>query len=376
MKTRSQNKRCKNVDEASRGGEGKLPVDILEDVFKRLSPRDVARFRCVSISWNRLMRQPYFVDKYLNFSSPRLLFTISVNGGRSFHSVDITREEGCSTANKKYPFKSPYFNISNHVNGLVCVNREMTVKKIKKTRTQPIIEVYNPSSGECLVLPSFKTKIVRVKSFLGFDPLKREYKVLAMVNLCTWLDRISEDYHVLTLGFSKLNWRKVHCDFLFRHPTDQRDVCIDGVIFFITNVYPHDKKILAVVGFELPNERFLYVKKAEGMSLWDAKIVDYKGKLGALVANVKPISKSTTLFELWVVEDLGESRWSKYLHFAPPMWKTVVSSSLFSIEGLSLTGDVILKQTSPEDYDHFGVLVCNLDRLTVRKVVIQGLDVV
>ncbi|CAN6933870.1 unnamed protein product [Brassica oleracea] len=63
--------------------------------------------------------------------------------------------------------------------------------------------IYNLSTGQCIHLPNVKTSTNLVKSYLGFDPIHKQFKVL----LNTATPGVSDEHQVLTLGTPNHSWR-------------------------------------------------------------------------------------------------------------------------------------------------------------------------
>ncbi|CAF2063514.1 unnamed protein product, partial [Brassica napus] len=60
------------------------------------------------------------------------------------------------------------------------------------------------STGQCIHLPNVKKSSNLVKSYLGFDPIHKQFKVL----LNTATPGVSDEHQVLTLGTPNHSWRK------------------------------------------------------------------------------------------------------------------------------------------------------------------------
>ncbi|BAU01233.1 hypothetical protein VIGAN_11042400 [Vigna angularis var. angularis] len=54
----------------------KLPDDLIPEILSWLPVKNLMRLRCVSMTWNSLIMNPYFVKLYLKKSSrnPQILF--------------------------------------------------------------------------------------------------------------------------------------------------------------------------------------------------------------------------------------------------------------------------------------------------------------
>ncbi|CAN6933808.1 unnamed protein product, partial [Brassica oleracea] len=163
--------------------------------------------------------------------------------------------------------------------------------------------IYNLSTGQCIHLPNVKTSSNLVKSYLGFDPIHKQFKVL----LNTATPGVSDEHQVLTLGTPNHSWRNVKCCCIsYCYPHSNDGICINGGVYYVAAVNM-DPFVNAIVCFDVKSEKLRIVYKAkEDMLLWsDSTLVNYKGKLGAFVGDGPGVggvvTGETTSFELWVL---------------------------------------------------------------------------
>ncbi|XP_019085517.1 PREDICTED: putative F-box protein At3g47020 [Camelina sativa] len=152
-----------------------IPVDLLIEIFSRLTVKDIAWCRCLSTLWSSVLRRRDLTELFLKISSaqPRMLFTFLHNS-----------------------MSSPYVcKILAPVRGFLC------------TKTSNHV-IYNPSTGEYITLP-------RV--------------------FCFPTAYVSEDFASLvsTLGMEKVSWRMVEC--LIPHRPLRTEIYIDGVLYYLIN---------------------------------------------------------------------------------------------------------------------------------------------
>ncbi|XP_010463094.1 PREDICTED: putative F-box protein At1g33020 [Camelina sativa] len=160
-----------------------IPIDLVLEIFSRLSAKSVGRCRCVSKLWRSTL------GEWLFFSSPQPdhinLYEKSssspVVAAADFHmkfSEDISRHEyECS-----------------YVSGLIFF-RQMW---IREEGPGPLRVLCNPITGQYSILQLVTYKEIR--SLLGFDPIDKQFKVLRMSYGCV--------HHVLTLGTGKMKSEK------------------------------------------------------------------------------------------------------------------------------------------------------------------------
>ncbi|XP_024006078.1 F-box protein At1g53790 [Eutrema salsugineum] len=62
------------------GCSDQIPVDLLIEIFLRVSSKSIVRFRCVSKFWRSLLRRPNFTELFLtkSLARPLLLFAFQV----------------------------------------------------------------------------------------------------------------------------------------------------------------------------------------------------------------------------------------------------------------------------------------------------------
>ncbi|KAH0875285.1 hypothetical protein HID58_072647 [Brassica napus] len=133
------------------------------------------------------------------------------------------------------------------------------------------------STGQCIHLPNVKKSSNLVKSYLGFDPIHKQFKVL----LNTATPGVSDEHQVLTLGTPNHSWRKVKCCCIsYCYPHSNDGICINGGVYYVAAVNM-DPFVNAIVCFDVKSEKLRIVYKAkEDMLLWsDSTLVNYKDEI-------------------------------------------------------------------------------------------------
>ncbi|ESQ30944.1 hypothetical protein EUTSA_v10011954mg, partial [Eutrema salsugineum] len=124
--------------------------------------------RCVSKFWASLLYRRDFTELFLTRSCarPQMLISCDDIGELFFFSTPQAPNSSLVAANfhMKFPFIVRSSEILGPVHGFVL----------------PMM--YNPSTGQSLSLPNVKTRSVLVKSFLGFDPIDVQFKLLSMTS--------------------------------------------------------------------------------------------------------------------------------------------------------------------------------------------------
>ncbi|CAA7040946.1 unnamed protein product [Microthlaspi erraticum] len=70
--------------------------------------------------------------------------------------------------------------------------------------------IYNPRTEQSITLPKVRTRRVDVRTYFGFDPMNKQFKVLCMTVCRNSRKEVVEEYQVLTLGAEeKQSWRMI-----------------------------------------------------------------------------------------------------------------------------------------------------------------------
>ncbi|CAN8320882.1 unnamed protein product [Cochlearia groenlandica] len=180
-----------------------LPIDLIVEILSRLPPKSLARFHCVSKQWASILYRPYFTEMFLSKSSthPHLLFAIEENGLWTFFSLrqrhtpykNSTSSSSSSTSlvetaefHMKFPPES--MEIYPHSNRKFSLGYASGLfyfygMRVKERYYNGLPVICNPKNGRYSTLPLI-FRYRRSYSFLGFDPINKEYKVLFMAYPC------------------------------------------------------------------------------------------------------------------------------------------------------------------------------------------------
>ncbi|KAG7568683.1 F-box associated domain type 3 [Arabidopsis thaliana x Arabidopsis arenosa] len=355
-----------------------IPTDLIFEILLKLPAKSIARCRCVSKLWSSILVRPDFTELFLTRSStlPQLLFSFEKNSELFFFTAPRIQnpDENSSLVSPSYHTKVPIdrsSQICGHVRGLLC----LTHLRVLKGRKETVPMICNPNTGQALPLPKVKTRRVKVRSFLVYDPIEKQFKVLSMTWPCYGNDdKNCKEYQILTLGTQTLSWRMIDCC-LPHHPAHD-GICIDGCLYYQAMVGPLSG-ISTIVCFDVRSEKFNFVKKARGMALYgQSALVNYEGRLGAIqsdglhIAGI--INSQTRSLELWVLVDAEKHEWSRHVYVLPPMWKNVVAEAELNIVGRTSTNEIVLSRHYSSVA--FYLFYYNPERNTVRRVEIQGMD--
>ncbi|CAF2286523.1 unnamed protein product [Brassica rapa] len=347
-----------------------IPHDLIIEIVSRLPTKSVARCRCVSKLWSSLLVHPYFTETYLTRSSasPKILFACVKDGKVSFYTSPQPDDDKASSpitaAAATYHMNFPFdhvIDIYRPMSGLVCI-RDGRILKGRKTAAM-VWEICNPSTGQSVILPKMKSrKRTGAKSFFGYDPIEKQFKVLSMFTD----NDFSSEHQVLTLSTTgKLSVRIVECG--IPHCPLSDGICISGVLYYKSST---EKRVRGIMCFDVRSETFRFVKVMEpfiGAVHPQTTLVNYKGKLASVMSgwSYNFIGETCTSFVMYVVQDLEKQEWSKHNYkFAPGL-----IDGFFA--GVTVAGELVLSPKFPSS--PFYVFYCSLERKSIRRVEIQGM---
>ncbi|XP_010431684.1 PREDICTED: putative F-box protein At2g19630 [Camelina sativa] len=364
---------------SSNGGEP-IPLDLIVEIFSRLPAKSISRCRCVSKLWASIPRLPYFTELFLtrSLSRPKLLFACLKNNHVFFFSSPqphqiLADDNNSSVLVASYHMKIPYYLlysvIRSSVRGLMLIGDE----RGSEGKKRKVSVICNPSTGQSVTLPKPKTrKRFGLRSYLGYEPIKKLYKVLSMA----WGIRSSSsvDHQVLTLGTGgKPSWSRVEC--CIPHSVNRGcyvdHVCIDGVLYY--QAFHTSTSDYIIVLFDFKSEKFRFVENfRDPLSVsfcWSS--INYKGKLGSLGTGIHPRS---TNIRLRVLEDAEKHEWSEHTYVLPHSWTNTIGGPCrgLRVVGVTHTNEIVfLNSCSSTSFD---ILYYNTERNAIRRANIQGLE--
>lgn len=332
-----------------------LPIDLIIEILKRLPVKTIALCRCVSKKWDSLLSSPHFNKSFLASSSsqPQLLFTFEFKGKwHFFSSPQNLFDEAASVV-----APDNHMDISGDWYKEVCLSANGFVylyeKQILKGKMERVPVLCNPSTGQKTHLPKVRAKNNDLRSFLGYDPIEKQFKVLCMTVTRYGNKFNSRELHVLTLGKGNLTWRKIECDFPYVHQKHKKGICINGILYFAAQ--KNTTNVIAC--FDVKSEKFRFIQIDYNF----LSIIKYKGKLGVLILD----SVNGNL--LWVLDNTEKGKWSKHSLFFPDR----IFWNLKSVWGTD-TGEIVWAQWPWKQ--PFYVFYYNVERQSVRRVEIQGIE--
>ncbi|XP_010507693.2 PREDICTED: F-box protein DOR-like [Camelina sativa] len=342
-----------------------ISIDVMMDIFSRLSSKSIATCRCVSKLWVSILGIPYFTELFLTKSCalPRLLFVCHKDSELIVFSTPQPTNpyENSSPLAATYHMKIPFGRYCDNIrpiHGLVFIQNEQRFKLASV--------ICNPTTRQTLTLPKPKTrKRLHILSYFGYHPMEKQFKVLSM----TERDGISVEHQVLTLGAKKLSWRMIEC--CIPHCPKFEGICINGVLYYRAFV-DISSNIFMIVCFDVRSEKFSFIKATEPFII-EAKLINYNGKLGLVMSEGRQyISGKRRRFEMWVLKDSEKHGWIKNTYELPPLWQYGITVELLHFVGVTgTTNEIVFSPTYLADL--FYVLYYSFQRKTIRVVEIQGM---
>ncbi|KAG2285854.1 hypothetical protein Bca52824_045458 [Brassica carinata] len=378
-----------------------IPIDLIIEILLRLSLKSIARCRCVSKLLASIVVRPDFTDSFLasSLARPQVLFACrkqNKNDVMFYFSTPQPQnpDENSSSIVANYHMSFPFDSLSlcSAVSGFVCIEDLRIIKGSKTPRPvgfvciedlriikgsktpRPVWMICNPSTGQSFTLPKMESrKRIWIRCFLGYDPIEKQHKVLAM----TWGHTKAEDHQVLTLlgGTDKLAWRRIECSIPQYGSPGPHNICINGVLYFKAQANRSSNGQDIIVCFDVRSEKYNFVKVMKRVVHPAAALVNYNGKLASVISQSPShyIFDTTRSFEMWVLQDSEKHEWSKHIYILPPLWKHISGGQNLYFVGVTGADEIVLCPKSLFR-EPFYVYYYNLKRGTIRRVEIQGLE--
>ncbi|KAG2308830.1 hypothetical protein Bca52824_028578 [Brassica carinata] len=238
---------------------------------------------------------------------------------------------------------------------------------VSETKKQKM-EYSRRPSGQSLTLPRLNPRLMAgVDSYVGFDPVAKEFKLLLMNVSSVAGDLFSVEHQVLTLGTKNSSWRLVEC--CIPHYTSRKWICI---LYYAAAANSSFFSSM-VVCFDLRSEKFSFVNFLESFNRAmheSTTLVNYNGRVGLLMSeDSSDISQASKSFDMWVLQD---AEWSRCVYVLPPSWKDVVTENMRIIGMVGGTNEIVL---SPRlQYVPSYIIYFNVESKRIRKVGIKGLE--
>ncbi|CAA7025597.1 unnamed protein product [Microthlaspi erraticum] len=309
-----------------------IPLDVVIEIVGRLPSKSVARFLIVSKSWETFIRSRDFITSFPlgSSSQPRLLITFSESSNRKRRqNLDFFSSSSSETSfisRFTCPFSAPEHNeyLPQFVNGLISLG--FGEEQI----------IYNPTTGKSITLPKVVMRRKIVKTYLGYDPINDQYKVLCLTERIHDNHRNFQFSHdkVFTVG-ERESWRVMDCS--IPHRPWSNGLCIDGVLYYLAFT---GKGMLqrSLMRFDVRSEKLdlltdLFADLIAPHAFRNVyTLIKYEGKVAIATKAL------VYTFLVWVMEEHG---WLKKSFSVEPYCKSL-QIKYFQITGTTQTGEFIL----------------------------------
>ncbi|KAL6142579.1 hypothetical protein ACLB2K_060858 [Fragaria x ananassa] len=150
--------------------ECKLPREMVVEIFLRLPPKSLMRFKCIHKSWNSLINSRHVVDKHFHFHNNQTSSTTILLRRCVTHRE--TRNE--DVVHSLLTLRNETNGIVGHCGGIICL-----------TLYHPSdLFLYNPAIREFKVipepcLPGLRELLYRSEAF-GYDPNSEDFFIVVV----------------------------------------------------------------------------------------------------------------------------------------------------------------------------------------------------
>ncbi|XP_010424059.1 PREDICTED: F-box/kelch-repeat protein At3g04660-like [Camelina sativa] len=368
-------KRVKKENDPQKRDDGSsfssLSEDLIIKILLQLPTKSIPKLVVVSKLWSSIIRSKQFIDLYLKLSLTRPCFLLSfhrdsiqffqIKPSQSLEAGSPSSSYTCTTSSYPLNLDTLSYNVYPPVCGLICF------QNLDK------VVVSNPSTGQFLVLPKLNTRRKGISRFLGYDPVKDEYKVLCMTVLQTSRKVVSEEHQVFTLGGGaekkekeEATWRMIKCKVPHCPVPKVKELCSNGLVYY--GAWSNNKgKRSLIVCFDVTLEEFTRVKLPDGVEIvrFGSVLVNYHSKVA--LANHTDFGK----FDMWVLGDVVKQEWSK-ISVVVPSWNDLVGRrDYFSFRGVVSSGKFIF--ASVYWRGPFSVISYDPKEDIAKRVEIEGL---
>ncbi|KAL3753203.1 hypothetical protein ACJRO7_000578 [Eucalyptus globulus] len=282
-----------------------FPVDILTEIFLRISARPLVRFRCVCKSWNSLLTSPFFIKAYLERSTKFHKFNLLKYDSDNFSRVQIHKPPNNEMSDLDTSFirDGEKFKLVDSCNGITCFSTFD-----RKIRHNSKIFLWNPSTGENVALPQPSYHVSNLVGF-GFNPLSGHLDDFTVVNMNIYFEQ-HPNYtsQVEVYSFRRNCWKQLGNIFppsLTQHLGNQ--VIFENFICWCPCFRPGHEKITLLILFDVVQDAFHKIALPDMMPLGEKLISLLDGCLSVIAHNL-----STEYYEVWIMKEFGVCEsWTK-----------------------------------------------------------------
>lgn len=312
-----------------------IPLDVTVEILKKLPTKSIVRFQFVSKQWSSVinMRRDFidFIMKRSLAQPPRDAYFITSDDYRECFLAFLSTDKETVLIPKRF---------RHYLRGLVCC--------WSKSRQ---VVLYNPTTRQSLYLLKKKTMHMET-SFIGYDPLANQYKVLFLPKY-----NPEQPCLVFTLGETTTKWKTIQ-GVESHHPL-QGAVCINGTIYYQAGIVDQydSTSLYKLMRFDVRSEEFYNVDAPKTLMDYRSYLINYQGKLGFVCCEKG--------LEIWVMETQG---WSK-IFFSDEM----EGSNKWCSMGVTRGGEIVLVKCAYRTQDMLCVLYYDPEQKSKRYVDLESI---
>ncbi|KAL5538075.1 hypothetical protein UlMin_043115 [Ulmus minor] len=367
-----------------------MPEQVLEEIFSRLPPKSLFRFKCVCKSWYTVISDPSFVNKHLRINlnscksstslflrrnlreSKQVLSLVSFcnkedDNGDSISCVVEDLSLSLIPSREDVEYCSDFVGF-DHCNGIICLFHRFSFH-------EPVV-LCNPAIKEFKVLPKplLLEDYQTIGCGFGYDSYDNDYKVVRIFRyIYEGFGATESRAQVYTLGTN--SWREIKMDikaYYFR--SHQGVYCNCKHVYYWPNEEFKGSKD-RLISFDMSKETFYSILLPDSVQKADRdenRLVMWNELLALFLYSENSLFSQS--IEMWVMVDNldgSSSTWNKHLTIGPlefirsplTFWKNdelfmntrdgeIVSYNLCSqkLRKLSIPGDALLGWTCVDDY--------------------------
>ncbi|KAK8661921.1 hypothetical protein V6N13_091509 [Hibiscus sabdariffa] len=314
-----------------------MATDVITDILRVLPVKALTRFKCVSKSWDSLIKDPHFVKLHLHHSlttnnNVKLVLddhTNVVDDGYRAYSVDFDTLGNLEQLPRPFPTARTRFTsrIFGSCNGLLAVYHE-----------EAGIALWNPSTRTCHYLPKLTIgdAIERDYCFLGFgyDVIGDDYKVVRMID---------SGKSVMVYSLKTDSWKRIRdCPYQIPSGEKQDGAYANGSLHWVGD--ERDKYFggRLIFGLDLGTEEFHQVPEPNVRF----RNFGYKN-VGVLGGSLCVFREYTNCYDedhiiLWVMKEYGvKESWTELIYLSHEGWEL---TSIYNTRAVACSrrGDQIL----------------------------------
>ncbi|KAK8671298.1 hypothetical protein V6N13_037896 [Hibiscus sabdariffa] len=321
-----------------------FPTDVITDILRALPVKALTRFKCVSKSWDSLIKDPHFVKLHLHHSfGSNNSVKLVLDGRTNFvddededddeddkaYSVDFDSLGNLEQLPRPFPTAGTGFmsRIFGSCNGLLAVYHK-----------EAGIALWNPSTRTCHYLPKLTIGDVIERDYrilgFGYDVIGDDYKVVRMID---------SGKSVMVYSLKTDSWKRIK-DCPYQIPSGEKQ---DGAYAYGSLHWVGDERDRyfggrLIFGLDLEAEEFHQVPEPDVLF----RNFGYKN-VGMLGGSLCVFREYTNCYDedhiiLWVMKEYGvKESWTELVYLSREGWEF---TSIYNTRAVacSRSGDQIL----------------------------------